>query len=83
MTTEIPLGSEQITQLGIRAWKENYVQTVIINQAGKKGSMSIESQSNNGTIKEFKLEQNERIVGLHGYLDPNGDLRGFGFIVLK
>ena len=43
----------------------------------------MESQSNNGDMKEFKLANNERIVGVHGYLDPNGDLRGFGFIVVK
>lgn len=69
--------------MGIRAWKENYVQTVTVQQAGKKGSNSLESQSNNGTIQEFKLTTGERIVGVHGYLDPNGDLRGFGFVVVK
>lgn len=34
-------------------------------------------------MKEFKLERGERIIGVHGYLDQNEDLRGFGFIVLK
>ena len=32
-------------------------------------------------MQEFKLAAGERIIGLHGYLDPNGDLRGFGLIV--
>jgi len=49
----------------------------------KKGKHTLESQSNNGEMKEFKLANSERIVGVHGYLDPNGDLRGFGFLVIK
>ena len=51
-------------------------------EQGKK-KKALESQSNNGTMAEFKLEKGEKIVGVHGYLDPNGDLRGFGLIVLK
>ena len=78
---ELPIGSEQVTSFGIRAWKENYVQTVTIEQGKKK--KALESQSNNGSMNEFKLEKGEKIVGVHGYLDPNGDLRGFGLIVLK
>lgn len=80
MTAELPVGDE-VTQVGIRAWKENYVQTVTVH-AGKK-LISLESQSNNGTLKDFPLGAGERIVGVHGFLDPNGDLRGFGFIVVK
>ena len=34
-------------------------------------------------MKEFKLAAGEIVVGVHGYLDPNGDLRGFGFIIVK
>jgi hypothetical protein len=34
-------------------------------------------------MKEFKLGESEKIVGVHGYLDQNRDLRGFGFIVAK
>jgi hypothetical protein len=47
------------------------------------GTASLESQSNNGQMKEFKIEDTERIIGVHGYLDQNSDLRGFGFIVVK
>jgi hypothetical protein len=83
LTSDLQLGTEAITQIGVRAWKENYVQTLIVTQAGKKGQLTMESQSNNGTMAEFKLAQGEKIVGVHGHLDPNGDLRGFGFIVIK
>ena len=82
LTAGLELGTDPVTQIGIRAWKENYVQTLVVNQASKKGSVTLESQSNNGDMKEFKLASGERIVGIHGYLDPNGDLRGFGFIVV-
>jgi hypothetical protein len=34
-------------------------------------------------MSEFKLSPGEKICGVHGYLDPNGDLRGFGFIIVK
>lgn len=30
LSTDMSIGSEQVTQVGIRAWKENYVQTVTI-----------------------------------------------------
>lgn len=81
LSADLPVGAEQVTSFGIRAWKENYVQTVVIEQGKKK--KSLESQSNNGTMVDFKVEKEEKIVGVHGYLDPNGDLRGFGLIVLK
>ena len=56
--------------VGLRAWKENYVQTVTFKQVDA-GTASIESQSNNGSMKEFKLESGERVIGVHGYLDQN------------
>jgi hypothetical protein len=31
---------------------------------------------------DFPLAAGEKIVGVHGFLDNNGDLRGFGFIVV-
>lgn len=30
---------------------------------------------------EFKLGDNERIIGVHGYMDSNDDVRGFGLII--
>lgn len=58
------------------------MQTITFKQANA-GTVSIESQSNNGAMKEFKIESGERVIGVHGYLDQNQDLRGFGFIVIK
>ncbi len=82
MNAGIEIQGDEVVSIGIRAWKENYVQTVTMKQS-KAGSASLESQSNNGTMKEFKLGESEKIVGVHGYLDQNRDLRGFGFIVAK
>lgn len=73
---------DQVSSVGLRAWKENYVQTINFKHSNQEAA-KIESQSNNGQMKEFKLERGERIIGVHGYLDQNEDLRGFGFIVLK
>lgn len=58
------------------------MQTITFKQANS-GTVSIESQSSNGAMKEFKIESGERVIGVHGYLDQNQDLRGFGFIVIK
>lgn len=46
------------------------MQTVTFKQENA-GTASLESQSNNGTMKEFKLENGERVIGVHGYLDQN------------
>lgn len=46
------------------------MQTVTFKQLDA-GTASIESQSNNGSMKEFKLESGERVIGVHGYLDQN------------
>ena len=43
LTSVVDLGKDQVTQVGVRAWKENYVQTVTIAQSGKKGPLTIES----------------------------------------
>lgn len=69
-TTEIEVKGDQVSSVGLRAWKENYVQTVTMKHKNSDTS-SLESQSNNGTMKEFKLEKGERVIGVHGYLDQN------------
>lgn len=70
---------ERIKVISIRAWKENYVQTLVMK--GEKGEKTIKSQQSNGQMVEFKLSDNERIIGVHGYMDSNDDVRGFGLII--
>lgn len=56
------------------------MQTIILKSA--TNLLSLESQSSNGEISEFDTK-NGRIVGVYGFMDPNDDVRGFGFILVK
>jgi len=38
LSTELVIGEEQVNSVGVRAWKENYVQTVTVQTAGKKAT---------------------------------------------
>lgn len=70
---------ERVKVVAIRAWKENYVQTLVVKS--EKSDKTIKSQQSNGQMVEFKLGENERIIGIHGYMDSNDDVRGFGLII--
>ncbi len=46
-TNQIEVVGDQIASVGLRAWKENYVQTISVKHLDQQTS-KIESQSNNG-----------------------------------
>lgn len=71
--------TETVKSICIRAWKENYVQQLLFK--GESNEHSIKSQQSNGQLVEFKLGAGDRIVGVHGYMDSNDDVRGFGLII--
>jgi hypothetical protein len=70
---------EKVKQVSIRAFKENYVQQLIVKAT--EGEKSIKSAQINGNLVDFKMKDGERIIGVHGYMDSNDDVRGFGFLV--
>lgn len=74
------VGADQLTKIGIRAWKENFVQTLSLSTAA--GESKIESQKQNGEMVEFAVPEGKRVIGVHGHLDNNDDVRGFGLILI-
>ena len=41
------------------------------------------SQKGKGDVNNFVLEEGERIVGIYGYEDNHGDVRGFGLVTVN
>ena len=67
----------RVSNIAIRAWKQNYIQSLVIKSGDKE--VSLVSQSTNGEVQEF---EGGKIVGVHGYLDANDDVRGIGLILI-
>lgn len=43
----------------------------------------ITSQKGKGEVRTFELEPTDRIIGVYGYADSKGDVRGFGFLAVS
>lgn len=90
--TESDIAIDQQTQepahigaASIQAWGENYVQVLTLLGGPKNENiiMQLTSQKGKGEVKNFVLEEGERIVGVYGYVDNHGDVRGFGLVTVN
>ena len=77
---QLEVGGE-LSKVGVRAWKENFVQTLSLTTADGCES-KIEGQKQNGEMTEFEVPAGKRLIGIHGFLDGNDDVRGFGLILI-
>ena len=71
--------------MSVQAWDENYVQALTLLGSGGSEDViaSLSSAKGKGELKTYKVEAGERVVGIYGYQDNRGDVRGFGFLTVK
>ena len=70
----------EIKSTRVQHWAENYVQALTFLDENAKTLGSLQAQEGKGENDEFKVPQNQRIVGIYGFQDKNLDIRGLGFI---
>lgn len=74
-----------ITGATVQAWGENYVQALTLLGGSQRDQTLIKltSSKGKGEARTYDVEAGERIVGIYGYQDNKGDVRGIGFLTVK
>ena len=72
----------QITSVNIQAWAQNYVQALTLFGGANNSQQlaQVAASKGKGDTNTYTLEPGQHIVGIYGYEDNKGDVRGFGLI---
>lgn len=72
-----------ISAVRIQAWGENYVQalTLLGGQSHSEELAKLTCSKGKGDTRTYEVDPGDRVVGVYGYQDSKGDIRGFGFLV--
>ena len=72
----------QITSVSIQAWAQNYVQAVTLFGGANNSQQlaQLAASKGKGDTNTYMLDSGQRIVGIYGYQDNKGDVRGFGLL---
>jgi len=75
----------QVTAARIQAWGQNYVQsfTLLGGKNNKDVLAQLTSSKGKGSAEMYNIEPGHRIVGIYGYMDNKGDVRGFGLLTAQ
>ncbi len=77
--TQMPM---HISNVSVQAWGQNYVQALTL-MAGDTILSKLTSSKGKGEVRTYEVAKGDRIVGIYGYQDSKGDVRGFGFLTSK
>lgn len=72
-----------VTAVNIQAWDQNYVQalTFLGGEGNSQQLASLAASKGKGETSTYLIEPGWRLVGIYGYQDNKGDVRGFGLIM--
>ena len=74
-----------ITSARIQAWGQNYVQSFSL-LGGKNNNdvlAQMTSSKGKGQAEVYNIQPGHRVVGIYGYMDSKGDVRGFGLLTAE
>ena len=71
-----------VTAVNIQAWDQNYVQalTFLGGEGNSQQLASLAASKGKGETSTYLIEPGWRLVGIYGYQDNKGDVRGFGLL---
>ena len=73
------------TAVRVQAWGQNYVQalTLLGGANNSEELASVAASKGKGEVQTYLIEPGARLVGIYGYQDNKGDVRGFGFLTAQ
>ena len=71
-----------VNAISVQAWGQNYVQalTLLGGDAHDQELAVVAASKGKGENQTFIVEPGSRVIGIYGYQDNKGDVRGFGFL---
>ena len=74
-----------ISAVRVQAWGVNYVQalTLLGGETHNEELAKLTCSKGKGDVRTYEVEPGHRVMGIYGYQDAKGDIRGFGFLVAE